>query len=137
MRDVTGDDEWGRVKERTRHEVFSRGGVRAVERASGVSATTITKLLEAQPVRRQDRLAVLAAYFGWSPDAFDRIRRGDEPLPLDGAEAAAPAEAPVYVLDTNVVIELHRRVEHLEESVDRQEATLRSILERLDSGAPR
>lgn len=70
---------WDAVAERMHQEVLRRGGIRALERASGVHYTTLRKLLNGQRVARQDRLAVLAMHLGWLPDGFDRLRRGEDP----------------------------------------------------------
>lgn len=131
---VTTESGWERVRERMEQEVPARGGVRALERSSGVSATTITKLLHGERVSRRDRLAVLATHFGWLPDGFDRIRRGEDPA--GGAATTLTTEDPGAVVG-GAFTDLRHRVTRLEESVARQHETLTKILQRLDEGEHR
>jgi transcriptional regulator with XRE-family HTH domain len=78
---VNDDEGWDLVASRLAAEMSVRGlTLRAIEQATGVSYPTMQKLLAGERVTRRDRLVVLAQYFGWPGDAFDRIRRGEEPV---------------------------------------------------------
>lgn len=80
-----GDDNegWQRVATWLDAEIKGRGlSMGQVEKESGVSYKTIRKLLDGEPVSRRDRLGTLARALGFRADAFDAVRRGDEPTAL-------------------------------------------------------
>jgi transcriptional regulator with XRE-family HTH domain len=75
---------WHLVAERVQQEIDRQGlSLRAVEIGTGLNFRTIKKLLAGEPMARRDRLSVLAQFLGWEGDAFERIRQGREPVPLD------------------------------------------------------
>jgi transcriptional regulator with XRE-family HTH domain len=77
-------DGWDLVARRLEAEIQERGvSLGEVVRGSGVAYKTLRKMLSGEPMARRDRLAALARYFGWPVDAFDRIRRGEEPDPAE------------------------------------------------------
>ena len=77
------DEGWDLVATRLDHEISRRGlTLRAIETATGVNYRTLQKLLAGERVTRRDRLAALSRYLGWQGDAFERIRRGEEPEPV-------------------------------------------------------
>lgn len=79
--DMTDEDEgWDLVATRLQREMDDRNlTINQLDRASGISYKTIRRLLDGDGVTRRDRLVVLAQFFGWPSDGFDRIRRGEEP----------------------------------------------------------
>lgn len=127
--DQDPDEGWDIVAIRLHQEISTRGlANRTIEREAGVSTPTIKKLLAGEPVRRVDRLAALAAYLGWRGDAFDRIRRGEEPEPADGGTT------PIADHEARLA-DLERRVTAIEETVHPVEgARLRTVAEAAESG---
>ncbi len=67
-----------------------------VERESGVSATQI-KRYEAgvvTPPEIPDKMWMLAAYYGWTPDSVEKVLAGGEPMQIAGTSFAPPIIGP-------------------------------------------
>lgn len=107
------DDGWDLVAPWLQRLMAERGIAKAaIVRDVRVDQRTIDKLLAGVGITRRDRLAALANYLGFRGDAFDLVRRGDEPVPLDEASD-----------------EHELRFRSLERRVDRIEALLEAAVE--------
>lgn len=94
MTDMDEDEEgWARVADAVNARIAERGlSLTRIESESGVSFRSLKKVVTGQGLDRADRLSVLATYLGWRGDAFDRIRQGDEPVPLAGTSDPASSD---------------------------------------------
>lgn len=89
MPSMDDDDGWGNVKEWLEQLMAETGTSKAsVVRGAGVDQRTLDKLLDGVGVKRTDRLAVLARFFGFRGDAFDRVRHGEPPVRVEGDDEA-------------------------------------------------
>lgn len=77
-------DGWRLVGAWLQGVIDERGlSMAAVSRDSGVSHKSLRRLLDGEPLKRRDRLGTLARSLGFRADAFDLVRRGEEPAPLE------------------------------------------------------
>jgi hypothetical protein len=107
------DAGWDLVAQRLRQEFLRRSlAPTSVATAIRMDSRTMTALLDGKGISRTHRLGDLANYLGWEGDAFDLIRRGEEPVPLQ--KSNEPDEF---------------RFRSLERRVDRLEALIEDALQ--------
>jgi hypothetical protein len=81
---VTASPDLGFIARRVEAEMATRGlSPNDVYKESRVDPKTLRKVLDGEKVQG-DSQRRLAAYFGWADDAFARMGRGEEPIPLAG-----------------------------------------------------
>lgn len=97
LRTMTAETDWERVPPVLKARIQQRRASKTrIVREGRVDWGTVDKLLDGQPVRQQAQWRV-AAYLGWEPDAFDRIRRGEVPIEADPSPTG-PATSDLTVL---------------------------------------
>lgn len=115
---MPGMDKTGRqqVAERVAEELSRRGwNPSEVYRRGGIDQKTLQKVLDGLTIRSDSRRR-LTDLFGWPPDAFDRIARGEEPAPPPPSDKAVPWEELLAGQR-----ELSERLEHLAALLERDD----------------
>lgn len=109
---VVLNDGWDRVAGELLRRMEQRG--LSKDRIPGVDRKTVLRALDGRPLRT-DAASRLAVAVGWRPDAFERIRRGEEPVAsgeeVDDRLSAVERDLAAVRLD---VAEIRRAIEGLE-----------------------